>query len=277
MDIPRISKSNLVIWDFDGVICDSLIECITVTCLAVFKLERPNVVLSEANLHHVCSPDVVMPLYERMKTLRPFIVRGQDYLWQYFNLEHFESDKEPKDYIDYTQRLEGVFNEELDRIYQDAFYAARHLLREVMRMQYLSLFRPYHGVLYAFRVAQRRCRSYICTARDQRGVELLFEHNGVNFPRELIWSKDYNGLGFNDGMSKAQQILAILDQEGGHNIPFLLIEDQVKAPLELKAHCANMSVVYAAYGYGLTRDWYRADIPSLRLVKQPSDLVKYIY
>jgi phosphoglycolate phosphatase-like HAD superfamily hydrolase len=276
-NISGTSRPKLIIWDFDGVICDSLIECITVTALAAFKLGSPTALVSEANLHHVCSPEVVMPLYERMKLLRPFIVTGQDYLWQYFNLEYFELGNTPKDLTDYNRWLEGVFSEDLDRTYQDAFYMARHLLRDVMSAQYRSLFRPYLGALFAFRVAQRRHRNYICTARDQRGVEILLETNGVEFPRNQIWSKDFNGLESNPGMSKSEQILSILAREDGRDAHFLLIEDQVKVPAELSDHCKNMSVVYAAYGYGLEIDWRRAQIPELKLVKRPSALANYIY
>jgi hypothetical protein len=268
-------QSRLIIWDFDGVICDSLVECITVTRVAASRIEQPGLDVNEKNLHEICCPDVIMALYERMRHLRPFIVKGQDYLWQYFNLDLYRST--PTSSKDYKSIFDGEFDAVKDKEYEKGFYEARRLIQQLMKQQYFTLFRPYPGILYAFRTALLRNRNYICTARDQQGVSLLLGQNAIAFPREKILSKDFTGIVANEGKGKAEQMLDILDREGGRDQNFLLIEDQVKAPAELKDICPNMEVIFASYGYGLELDWINAGIAGLKTVSAPENLVYNIY
>jgi hypothetical protein len=270
-----MNQPRLIIWDFDGVICDSLVECITVTRVAANRIEQPGMDINDKNLHEICSPDVIMALYEKMRQLRPFIVKGQDYLWQYFNLDLYRSI--PTNSEEYKAIFDAVFDVVRDKEYERAFYEARGRVQQLMKQQYFTLFKTYPGVLYAFRAALLRNRNYICTARDQQGVRLLLGQNAIVFPREKIFSKDATGLVANDGKGKAEQMLDILDREGGRDQNFLLIEDQVKAPSELKDICPNMEVIFASYGYGLELDWINAGIAGLKTVSAPENLVYNIY
>jgi len=266
---------RLVIWDFDGVLCDSLFECITVARVAVFQLDNPGISVTGENLHEICSHEVMAPLYEKMSGLRPFIVKGQDYLWQYYCYERLGSDFQ--NYVMYREQFDKVFEAKQDQIYENAFYQARRLLADLMGQQYFTLFKPYSAALYAFRASQRWYKNYICTARDQYAVQLLFGCNAIEFPSERIFSKDLNGLKQNSGLTKTEQVLDILDREGGRDRSFLIVEDQVKTPIELKSECKNMKVVCAEYGYGLRCDWEEADIPNLKFVPNPAELVHEIY
>ena len=270
-----MGEPRLVIWDFDGVICDSLLECATVTMVAVHSIEQPQDKVTKENLYRICSASMITRLYERMRRLRPFVLKGQDYLWQYFNPQLFN--EQFTDFPAYQERFNGVFSVDLDRVYERAFYEARIQLADLMGGQYFSLFKPHPGALCALRASLRRYRNYVCTARDQHGVTLLFTNNAIEFPREKIFSKDFNGATCNDGMGKTDQILAILEREGGRDQDFLIIEDQVKAPAELKANCSNMHVIYASYGYGLKQDWDSADIPNLQEVTDPALLIYRLY
>lgn len=85
-----MSESKLVIWDFDGVLCDSLVECVTVAKLAAVRIEQPDLIVTQRNLHHICRPEVIMALYGQLRPLRAFVEKGQDYLWQNFNLGLFQ-------------------------------------------------------------------------------------------------------------------------------------------------------------------------------------------
>ena len=270
-----MQEQQLVIWDFDGVLCDSLFECMTVTRVAAFQIDNPGINVTRENLHEICNHEVIALLYEKMCGLRPFIVRGQDYLWQYYCYDSFSGDI--PNFRVYRERFDRVFDAELDKAYENTFYQARRLLADLMGQQYFTLFKPYSAALYAFRVSQRWYKNYICTARDQRAVQLLFGDKAIEFPVERIFSKDFNGRKLNSGLTKTEQILDILDREGGRDRSFLIIEDQVKAPAELRSECKNMKVVCAEYGYGLQCDWEEADIPDLKIVSNPAELVHEIY
>lgn len=266
---------KLVIWDFDGVICDSLIECITVTQLAVTRLDRPNLEISRDSLHKICNSDAIAKTYNEMRALRPFVVKGQDYLWQFYNLTSFSCGF--KSFKEYQPVFNSIFNQEQDKMYEEAFYDARKMLQNLMGNEYFNLFKPYPEIFYAFQASLRWYRNYICTARDQKGVSMFYNNNGIFFPRENIFSKDYNGVNYNPGQSKSEQIIDILNKEGGLDQHFLIVEDQVKSPFELKNICPNMDVIYAKYGYGLEHDWLQAGIPRLKMILSSDNLIYEIY
>jgi beta-phosphoglucomutase-like phosphatase (HAD superfamily) len=56
------SRSQKVfIWDFDGVISDSLTECLTVVALAAHSYQKPEKAVTKESLIHIC--DVVYHKY----------------------------------------------------------------------------------------------------------------------------------------------------------------------------------------------------------------------
>ena len=265
----------LVIWDFDGVLCDSLFECMTVTCVAAFQLDNPRIEVTKKNLHRICEPEIIEAYYKRLSPLRPFIVKGQDYLWQHYHLD--TSNNTFDSFSDYKHELELVHNIELDKVYEAAFYQARKLVAGIMGPQYQQLFKPYVSALYAFRSSMQLHKTYICTARDQNGVQSLFGDNSIEFPRQNIFSKDFNGIEINHGLSKSEQILGVLKDSGGASQNFIIVEDQIKAPCELNDLCKNMKVVCASYGYGLESDWNSSGLQNLVCVKSPAELIYEIY
>jgi len=266
---------KLVIWDFDGVICDSLLECITVTKLASYNLEHTGIEITDRNIYFICDPEEIGVLYENMKGLRPFIVKGQDYLWQYYNLELFK--KADSNYKSYEEAYKNIYNAALDTKYEKAFYEAREQLSEVFGKKYFSLFKAYPGSLYAFRVTQTKYNTYICTARDQKGVQILLEGNSIAFPRDRIYSRDFNGQNENSGNNKTEQIMEIIERESATGESFILIEDQVKTPGELKDKNYRGKILWAAYGYGHEQDWESAGMQNLVKITHPSQLIFNIY
>ena len=64
LDLIRNSKS--IIWDFDGVLFDSLKECILVTKLASYLMKNNDL---DLELHKIINPIEVEILYEKMKPL----------------------------------------------------------------------------------------------------------------------------------------------------------------------------------------------------------------
>ena len=57
--------------------------------VAVHSIEQPQDKVTKENLYRICSASMITRLYERMRRLRPFVLKGQDYLWQYFNPQLF--------------------------------------------------------------------------------------------------------------------------------------------------------------------------------------------
>jgi phosphoglycolate phosphatase-like HAD superfamily hydrolase len=267
--------SYLYIWDFDGVLSDSLTECLTVVSLAVFRHSHPDTEIDEGLLYDVCDAQIISELDQWMRPLRPFIVTGQDYLWQYFHKDVFC--RGFTSMAEYSEAYQSVFCTQKDKGFKTLFYDSRKQLIRLMGEKYMSLFTTFKGAIHALRTSLARHDTYICTARDRQALKLILARHQIVLENKHIYSQDYCADRDNPGISKSEQILEILDRNGGRNQPFVIIEDQAKAPATLRADCQNMKVVVATYGYGLDSDWNKAGIENLVRVANPSDLIYEIY
>lgn len=265
----------LVIWDFDGVLCDSLYECVTVTQIASYALENPLNVVTQENHEEICGNSVVDKLYEKMIKLRPFVVNGQDYIWFYC---YFDELICCSNSIEQFQRCyDEIWNVTKDKIFEKIYYDARKLLAKLKGVSYLSLLNPYPHAISALRYTIENHEVYICSARDKISLTKWLESNSIDITQEFIYSRDYNGLDVNEELSKTEQIRLILDKEGvGKDDSFFIIEDQVKVPVELKKEYAAMKVICAGYGYGLRQSWVEAGLNQLRIINNPAELIPEI-
>lgn len=263
----------LVIWDFDGVLCDSLFECITVTRLASYSLENPGSVFSEQALAEICSEKVVKDLYGKMRVLRPFVNKGQDYLWQYYYFDKLIKCINSQE--QYQECLENIWDPEKDKLYETTFYRTREILSKLMGNNYFSILQAFDGVIKAFNYSLTNYRTYICTARNMDSIIKWLKHNSIKLPSGNIYSKDWNGEQVNSCHTKSEQAKLILKKEEiGRYDQFILIEDQVNVPAELVSEFMGMKVVHASYGYGLQSDWDQANLRNIRTKKDPSELIE---
>ena len=77
----------------------------------------------------------------------------------------------------------------------------------------------------------------------------------------------------NNGQSKTEQIITILNKEKHINNPFILIEDQVKIPAELCERQVKVKTIWASYGYGHENDWNKFPDNEVTIVSHPSQLI----
>lgn len=262
----------LIIFDFDGVLCDSLYECMATTILSCHILENPGHIITHETIGKVCGNSKIKSLYNKLISLRPFVVNGQDYLWQYYFYNELKSNADS--FTQYQKCYDEIWEPEKDITFESAFYSSRKLLSGMMGNSYFSLLKPYQNAISALRYACKNHRTYICTARDKGSVTKWLEHNMINFVFGDIYSKDFNGDKSNSSTTKTEQVRLILDKEMiGREESFLLIEDQVKVPLELKSQYSSMKVICAGYGYGLQRDWEELGLENLKVINNPSELI----
>ena len=269
------TSAQLCIWDFDGVLSDSLTECLSVVVLAAFRHANPDISIDSRALVEIYNPEKVHELDRWMRPLRPFVATGQDYLWQYFHKDKF--DRRFTSMIEYQECYRSIYNQSLDQTYKRLFYDSRKMLIKLMGKKYMSLFTTYQGAVHALRMSMGRHRSFVCTARDRQALEMILARHRIEIPRDRIYSQDFCADEENRGRSKAEQILEILDYHGGRQQPFVIVEDQVKAPAQVAADCPNMKVVFAAYGYGLASDWEDAGLKGMVQVNSPADLIFEIF
>ena len=132
-----MNKEKLIIWDFDGVLCDSLKECILVTKLASYLIENNDL---DLELHKIINPLEVEILYQKMKPLRPFIINGQDYIWQHQNLNFFK--KKFNSYEEYKTFFDKIYNPDKDKLFEQYFYKSRKIIQTYLEKEYFKLFTP---------------------------------------------------------------------------------------------------------------------------------------
>jgi phosphoglycolate phosphatase-like HAD superfamily hydrolase len=274
--LSNSSRNSAVhIWDFDGVLCESLTECLTVLALAIHRREHPGETITRRTIARVCSDKVVAELDQWMRPLRPFIVRGQDYLWQYDAKALLQKDFGSR--ADYDAVMKTRFSREQDDQYTGLFYESRELLAKVLADHYLSLFTCQRGAVHALRLSLSRHQTFICTNRDRQAIELVMKPYQIELPRHQIYSKDFNGEAVNMSNSKLEQVHMIIEKTGGAEQAMVLIEDQPELPGKLIQQCPNLKVLYAAYGYGLEEDWARLDSGAITRITKPADLVYELY
>ena len=75
-----LKKNKLFIWDFDGVLFDSLRECIIVLRISIELLKDEKLDIDDLDIDEICFDRKTDHLLWQMKRLRPFIIKGQDYI-----------------------------------------------------------------------------------------------------------------------------------------------------------------------------------------------------
>lgn len=260
----------ICIWDFDGVVCNSLYECATVSHFAMQLLEGTLPALSRHVVETTLESGEVDALTEALRPYRPYVVDGKDYLYQieYFvrSNRHFSSSKA------YWEAFDVLVDEDKSRKFNTTFYGTRRDLQYLLENRYVTLFTAYNEAVEAMRDSTALFDTYICTARDKAAVISFLKMANLPFDEQKIYSRDFNGLYDNVGLGKSQQIGRILKANGGLQQKFVLIEDQAKAPLELYETCTAMTVLHAAYGYGDAEQWAKLPEDRHQTILEPKHL-----
>lgn len=264
-----MSLKKLIIWDFDGVLFDSLNECLIITKLSYEILQKNITTLTKNHVYNISNEAKKDESIKKMKDLRPFIIKGQDYLWQFSYLNKFN--KKISNLKDYKVVFNEIYNIKEDKIFEEAFYSTRSSVQELLSDDYFLLFRPYTGSLSSLKKSLITNNNYICSARDFKAIQTILSFNNIYFDPNKIFTKDYNGFGENH-FSKCEQIMQILEKENHYDSEFTLIEDQIKVPLFLIERFPKIKVLYAKYGYGSHREWSRIDHPNLITLDKAENL-----
>ncbi len=264
-------NKKLIIWDFDGVLFDSLRECIVVTKLSNDFLESQNLSLNKIST--LCSKKSIDDLIKKMGPLRPFIVKGQDYLWQYRNIDLLKNCYQSQ--IKYNKIFHEIFDADNDNLFEKGFYHTRNQLQKFLGNEYFGLFIPYNGSLNALKTSLKKNINYICSARDFNAIKSILTFYGINFNPKRIFTRDHNGFG-KKYFSKLDQIGQILNEENCLDKEFTLIEDQAKIPESIQNKYPKMKLIYAKYGYGLESEWSNLKRENLYILEKSENLLETI-
>jgi phosphoglycolate phosphatase-like HAD superfamily hydrolase len=221
----------LLFLDFDGVICDSLDECIISSLYAYYSL------LTKTKLTSLPRD------YKReFNRLRPYVRNGEDYLViQEILKNHITITGQ-----DHFDTLLSQHSRELP-FYKELFYKARNYFIEKDPGFWYSLNRIYPHILPSLGKICTSREVYILSTKRADFISTILEKNGIRIPGERIlvaWNID-----------KCDLISSLLDKH--HYQHALFVDDQIDHLV--KNTDSRITPCLAAWGY-IQREWLVRDV-----------------
>jgi phosphoglycolate phosphatase-like HAD superfamily hydrolase len=226
--IPTILAS-----DFDGVICDGMVEYFEVAWRTYCQIWTPD--------NQIPSDDLASRFY----SLRPVIETG----WEMPILikalvEKLSEETILKDWVNITQRILAEHNlksaevaYKLDKLRDDWI--------ENDLEDWMSLHRFYPGVADRVRsIIANGVQLYIVTTKEGRFAHKLLQKEGINLPREVIFGKE--------AKRPKYEILRELKQKVGNSqVNMWFIEDRLNTLHTVKQHhdLEDVKLFLADWGY----------------------------
>jgi len=235
---------RLVFLDFDGVLCDSLPECLVSSWHAYYGLLKGGL------------PDrVPLALHAAFHEIRPYIRSGEDYV---LLQELIDTGARVCCQEDFDAHLQ-LKGEQTMRHYKELFYQARAELLRTDKPYWIGLNRIYPFLLPHLRSwAASPCLRILSTKKASFILEILAA-NGVLIDAERVLHCDAQG--------KSDAIAEALRERPDRRV--LWIDDQVD---HLRAHHeqlrdAAVSRCLAAWGF-VKREWLEQDL-GLEVLRPP--------
>lgn len=238
----------LIVFDFDGVICNSFYDSLYTAIHAYFTIHPDNRLPLENPLppgrvykFERDHPEFCGMFYELM----PLGNFAMDY---FVALEIITSGRfsDIATQEDFTRFRETIPQRVLDR-YSDTFYAFRRDMQTLHPEQWASLLPPFETLPETIRSLASKHRLAIATSKDIRSVDILLQRYGIAdcFPAGTILDKDY-------AESKRAHMLRFHEL---HSIPLkhiYFIDDKVLHLVSV----ADLGVVchLAAWGFNTPRE-----------------------
>jgi FMN phosphatase YigB (HAD superfamily) len=163
---PAPVGHGVAVLDFDGVICDSVDECLAASFLAAYELQGLAAPAGGPAARR-----------ERFARMRVFIRSGEDYL-----LIHrlIDAGVEVRDQAGFDGHVRGAGRQEMAR-FHELFYRGRRALIERDRDAWLAMNRIYPQARAALRAAAGRPLFILSTKRPEYIHEIL-GHAGIPVP-----------------------------------------------------------------------------------------------
>ena len=252
MDYPNRGENKLskkeccLALDFDGVICESLLEAYLITWkisseispeLVHQSVDNPEI----KNIHHF--RDQKTDHWNHFQSLVPFGNRSEDYLviQQAVNDGlHFDSQEQFDFYKDERFPLNIL------EIFHHRFYEIRYAMMKDDWTGWLSLNEPYPGVIKALHKLSENYEMAVCTSKDGHTVEQLLDSYGIleKF-RKPVYDKS-------QGASKRAHLTKLAEDTGLGICNIIFVDDKVTHLIDCVSLGARM--VLSAWGYNSEKD-----------------------
>ncbi len=237
---------ELLVLDFDGVICDSAGESFLVACTAFLRLAPTASIcdrLPRVGADALVAPNSQDPVFERFLEHMPLGNRAEDYA---VVLRAIDEDVLLRDQRDYDW-FKAKLDPEWLQVFHETYYTVRRAFQDMNPAGWLQLAYPYPGISELLRELSNRTRLAIATARDHESVDRLLEAHRLQalFDPRLIVDKDA-------GVSKRAHLELLHERSGVPSSATLFVDDKINhldsvAPL-------GVNCGLAAWGYNGLRE-----------------------
>ena len=215
---------GLVFLDFDGVICDSLLECLVSSWEAYFRLYLRKTPFSV----DVC-------LLRQFSLLRPYVRSGEDFV---LVQELIAAGTPIHSQEAFDRELEQRGKERIS-LYRELFYSARSEMLESRQGYWMALNKIYPHVSKLLpRWAKNPCL-YILSTKEPSYILAILGSVGIRFDPQRILSCDRSG--------KAQTIMRTLARSGMSRAVF--IDDQIDYLVGKGLRDGPITGFLASWGY----------------------------
>lgn len=221
--------AQLLVTDFDGVICNSVTECLLAAENAWGELQ------TSYKAAKVLDIDSISPERQhQFRALRPYLRGAEDFIPIIIAVERDLEVESQHDFDLLRRRLKHQLTQ-----YQQAFYTERDYLRREHHELWLQLNPLFADIGRALTARSSFENIHILTTKRKPDVEDILQYRGISFPSDQIHSVKSDGK-----MPRLQQIM---QNEQASAAETVYIEDQVDYLLSA-AHL-GVEVQLAKWGY----------------------------
>lgn len=231
---------SLLLWDFDGVVVDSVDECLLTSYNAFLK-------------HQKIAREFIKNKEDIPISHRKEFYRTRHYVRQaggYFTLiKAIYMNKKVKN-NDIFRRL---FREDAGdvRDYEKEFFSMRAQLREKNSQYWFDLHRPYAWVKDAWNELNEHFNFYVVSNKDALSIALILQHFSLPAENHTIFGKEYS-------LDKKIIIKHIISEAKVDIKKISFIDDNYYDLVNVRE--LGIRLFYASWGYGKPADGVHRDI-----------------
>ena len=226
MTSPRSCHAPVVALDFDGVICDSMNECMLVAYAAYTGTQA-----------------IPVAFVRYFRKYRHFVRPAQEY---WLIVEAYQRGMEPVTEYEFNA-LAQECKEQVAQ-FESVYFQTRERLRSSDFKAWLKLHTMYPEFSEGWPLVERFAIPYIVTTRDRGSLKYLLESFGINIPAENWWTKERT-------RSKPEAILAIARERNIRPAEILFVDDHPEHLHDVAQ--TGASVFWAAWGFWSSQNGFQ--------------------
>jgi phosphoglycolate phosphatase-like HAD superfamily hydrolase len=219
---------KLFITDFDGVLCDSVMECLLVTYNAYNRLH------SSSFQRTLSLNTIASSKRQKFRKLRSYLKGVEDFVPILIAIEQNIPINSQQDF----DRVREQYKHDLTR-FQEAFYGERDYLQQHEKELWLRLNPLFEGIEEALKQQDSFEDVHILTTKRQEDVLKIFHYQGIPFPADHITYMKAAG--------KFQKLLEILRENNVVMHESVYIEDQIDFLVKSKKYQIGSYLVEWGY------------------------------